>query len=125
MPTKKTLIGEIWEEISEKFFMEKIFGKVNKNVHDALKKFQDTKNKEHEMTQKQKEELREDLNKHQIETKDIIKREMYELKRTTQVIKEEINTGLENLRRKNQTEILDIKSPYSLTKTQWKSTPAD
>jgi hypothetical protein len=77
------------------------------------------------MTQKQKEELREDLNKHQIETKDIIKREMYELKRTTQVIKEEINTGLENLRRKNQTEILDIKSPYSLTKTQWKSTPAD
>jgi 5'-deoxynucleotidase YfbR-like HD superfamily hydrolase len=46
MPTKKTLK----EEISEKF-MEKILDMVNKNVQDALKKFQDTKNKEHEMTQ--------------------------------------------------------------------------
>jgi 5'-deoxynucleotidase YfbR-like HD superfamily hydrolase len=43
---KKTLK----EEISEKF-MEKILDMVNKNVQDALKKFQDTKNKEHEMTQ--------------------------------------------------------------------------
>jgi hypothetical protein len=39
------------EEITEKF-MEKILSMVNQNVQDALKKFQDSKNKEHEKTQK-------------------------------------------------------------------------
>jgi hypothetical protein len=47
IPTKKTLK----EEISEKF-MEKIVHKVNQKVQDALKKLKDTKNKEHEKTQK-------------------------------------------------------------------------
>jgi hypothetical protein len=75
---KKTLK----EEISEKF-MEKILDIVNQNIKDTLKKFQDTKNKEHEMTQKQIKEPREDLNKHQSETKDTIKRETHELKRAT------------------------------------------
>jgi chromosome segregation ATPase len=32
---------------------------------------------------------------------------------------------MENLRRKNQTEILEIKSPFSQTKTQWKTTSTD
>jgi hypothetical protein len=41
---KKTLKEEIWEELSEKF-MEKILDMVNHNVWDALKKFQDNKNK--------------------------------------------------------------------------------
>jgi hypothetical protein len=50
------------KEISEKF-MEKILDMVNQNVQDALKKFQDTKNKEDEKTQKQTTELREDFNK--------------------------------------------------------------
>jgi uncharacterized protein involved in exopolysaccharide biosynthesis len=44
------------EEISEKF-METLLNMVNQNVQDALKKFQDAKNKEHEMTQKQIKEL--------------------------------------------------------------------
>jgi hypothetical protein len=35
------------EEITEKL-MEKILHMVNQNVQDALQKFQDTKNKEHE-----------------------------------------------------------------------------
>jgi hypothetical protein len=61
------------EEITENF-IEKILDMVNQNVQDALQKFQDTKNKEHEMTQKQTKELREDFNKHQSETKDTIKR---------------------------------------------------
>jgi microcompartment protein CcmL/EutN len=60
--------------------METILDMVNDNVQDALKKFQDTKNKEHEMTQKQIREIREDHNKHQSETKDTIKREIHELK---------------------------------------------
>jgi hypothetical protein len=68
------------------------------------------------MTQKQIRELREDLNKHQSETKVTIKREINELKRNTLIIKEELITDLENLRRKKQTEILEIKSPYSQKK---------
>jgi microcompartment protein CcmL/EutN len=41
--------------------MEKIIHMVDQNVQDALKKFQDTKNKEHEMTQTQIKEFREAL----------------------------------------------------------------
>jgi polyhydroxyalkanoate synthesis regulator phasin len=41
---------------------------VNKNVQEALKKFQEDKNKEYEKTQKQINEIIETLNKHQSET---------------------------------------------------------
>jgi hypothetical protein len=61
------------------------------------------------MTQKQIKELREGLNKHQNETKDTIKKEIHELKRTTKIIKE-LNNNLENLRRKNQTNLGNKKS---------------
>jgi uncharacterized protein (UPF0305 family) len=64
----KTLKEEILEDIPKKF-MEKILDVVNQNVQDALKKFQDNKNKEHEKIQKQIKELREDLSKHQSKTK--------------------------------------------------------
>jgi hypothetical protein len=45
---------------------------------------------------KQIKELREDFNKHQSETKDMIKKEIYELKMITQNIKEELNKDTEN-----------------------------
>jgi hypothetical protein len=48
--------------------MEKILDVVSQNEQDELKKFQDTKYKEYEKTQKQINELREALNKHQSET---------------------------------------------------------
>jgi hypothetical protein len=49
-PTKKkTLKEEILQEITEKF-MKKILDMINQNVQNVLKKFQDTKNKEHEKT---------------------------------------------------------------------------
>jgi hypothetical protein len=54
--------------------MEKILDMVNQNVQGALKKFQDTKNKEHKKTQKEVNEFREDINKHQSKTKDTIKK---------------------------------------------------
>jgi uncharacterized protein involved in exopolysaccharide biosynthesis len=57
--------------------MEKILDMVNQIIQNALKKFQDTKNKEHKITQKQIKELTEDLNKHQSETKDTVKREIH------------------------------------------------
>jgi hypothetical protein len=56
--------------------MEKILDMVNQKVQDALKKFQDTKNKEHEKIQKQKNELREHFNKHQSEKRTLKKRDI-------------------------------------------------
>jgi hypothetical protein len=50
--------------------MDKIQDMVKLNVQDSLKKFQDTKNKEYEKTQKQIIELRDNFNKHQSEAKD-------------------------------------------------------
>jgi hypothetical protein len=63
--------------------MKKILHMVKQNVQEALKKFQETKNKEPKKTQKQINELREDFNKHQRETKHTMKKEIYELKMTT------------------------------------------
>jgi hypothetical protein len=85
---------------------------VNQNVQDALKKFQDTKNYDPEMTQKQIK----DFNKHQSETRDTIEGEIHELKRTIQNIKRELNKDMKNLRKNTQAEILEIKSPFSQTK---------
>jgi hypothetical protein len=65
---KKTLR----EGILEKNHWE-ILDMVHQNVPDALKKFQDTKNKDI----KQINELWENFNKHQSEMKDTIKRETY------------------------------------------------
>jgi hypothetical protein len=70
---QKPLKVEILEEISHKF-MDQMLDMVNQSVWDALKKLQDTKNKEHEKTQKQISEPREDFNKHHSETKHYKKR---------------------------------------------------
>jgi hypothetical protein len=48
---KNILKEEILQVIIENI-MEKIVDLINQNVQDALKKFQDTKNKEYERTQK-------------------------------------------------------------------------
>jgi hypothetical protein len=52
--------------------MENILDMVNQKVQDALKKFQNTINKEHKNTQKQLNKFSEDFNKHQSQTKDTI-----------------------------------------------------
>jgi ElaB/YqjD/DUF883 family membrane-anchored ribosome-binding protein len=49
-----------------------------------------TPNKQHEKTQKQIKDLTEDFNKIQSETKDTIKREIYELKMIIKNIKEKL-----------------------------------
>jgi chromosome segregation ATPase len=67
------------------------------------------------MTPKQMREFREDLSKYQSETKDTIKRDIHELKRKHSY-KRGVEQRFENLRRKNHTEILEIKSPFSQTK---------
>jgi hypothetical protein len=54
----------------------------NQKVQDALKKFQDTTSKIPEKTQKQLDGFTQNFNKHQSETKNTIKKEMYEIKKT-------------------------------------------
>jgi hypothetical protein len=49
---KNTLKEEIPQEINENF-IEMLLDMVNQNVQEALKKFQDNKNKEYEKTQNQ------------------------------------------------------------------------
>jgi uncharacterized protein involved in exopolysaccharide biosynthesis len=48
--------------------MDMLLNMVNQNIQDALRKFQDNKNKEYEKTQKQIKELTGALNKYQSET---------------------------------------------------------
>jgi uncharacterized protein Yka (UPF0111/DUF47 family) len=85
--------------------MEMLLDMVNQNVQEALKKFQDTKNKDCEKTQKQIKELIGALSKHQSEAENAINREINELKMKIDNIKEEVTHGMENLRKKNETEI--------------------
>jgi chromosome segregation ATPase len=101
---KNTLKEEILQVITENF-MDMLLDMVNQNIQEALKKFQDTKNKEFEKTQKQINELIGALNKHQSETENTINREIDELKTKIDNIKEEVTHDMENLRKKNETEI--------------------
>jgi chromosome segregation ATPase len=78
---------------------------VNQNVQEALKKFEGNKNKEYEKTQKQINEIIGALNKHQTETESTIKREINELRVKIDNIKEEVTHDMENLRKKNETQI--------------------
>jgi molecular chaperone DnaK (HSP70) len=86
---KNTLKGEILHVITENF-IELLLDMVNQNIQEALKKFQDTKNKEYEKTQKQINELKGAVNKHQSETENTINRAINELKMKIDNIKEEV-----------------------------------
>jgi polyhydroxyalkanoate synthesis regulator phasin len=63
---------------------------VKHNIKEALKKFQDTKNKEYKKSQKQINELIGALNKHQSETENTINKEINELKMKIENIEEEV-----------------------------------
>jgi hypothetical protein len=56
--------------------MEMLLDMVNQNAQETLKKFQDTKNKEHKKMQKQINELIGALNKHRSETENTLNREI-------------------------------------------------
>jgi hypothetical protein len=86
---KNNLKEEILQVITENF-TEMLLDMVSQNIQDALKKFQDTKNKEHEKTQKQINELIGSLNKYQNETENIINQEINDLKMILDNIKEEV-----------------------------------
>jgi vacuolar-type H+-ATPase subunit I/STV1 len=101
---KNTLKEEILQVINENF-TEMILDMVNQNVRETLKKFQDTKNREIEKAQEQIKKTIEELYKHQSETKNMINKEINELRVKIDNIKEEEIQDMENLRKKNETEI--------------------
>jgi molecular chaperone DnaK (HSP70) len=76
---KNNLKEEILQVITENF-MEMLIDMVSQNVQEALKIFQDTKNKEYKKTQKQINDLIGALSKNQTETENTINRELNELK---------------------------------------------
>jgi gas vesicle protein len=57
-------------------------------------------------------ELSEDVVKHQSETKDTIKREIYEIKKAIQNIKEDLHKDMKNLRKKSNRTLGSKKSTY-------------
>jgi chromosome segregation ATPase len=79
--------------------------KANQHIQEALKKFQYNKNKEYEKTEKQISKLIGALNKHQSETENTINREINELRTKIDNIEEEVTHYMENVRKKNETEI--------------------
>jgi hypothetical protein len=83
---KNTLKEEILQVITENF-MQMLLAMVNRNIHKALKKFQDNKNKEYEKTQKQISEFIGDLNNYQSETETTINKEINELRQKLTILK--------------------------------------
>jgi hypothetical protein len=100
---KNILKEEILQVINENF-MEMLLDMVNQNIQEALKKFQDSKNKVYEKTQKQINELIGALNKHQSETENTINREVNEIRMKIDNIKE-VTHDMKNFRKKNETGI--------------------
>jgi membrane-associated HD superfamily phosphohydrolase len=110
-----TLKEEILQVINENF-IEMILDMVNQNIQETLKTFQDNKNKDCEKAQEQIKESIEALYKHQSETENTINREINEFRMKIHNIKEEVPHDMENLRKKNKTE---------MQKKKWNATPAD
>jgi predicted nucleic acid-binding Zn-ribbon protein len=81
-----------------------ILDRVNQNIQETLKKFQDNKNREFEKVKEEIKETIEALYKHQSETENMNK-EINELKTKIDNIKGETTQGMENLRKKNETEM--------------------
>jgi polyhydroxyalkanoate synthesis regulator phasin len=109
---KNNLKEEILQETIENF-IEILLDMIKQNVQETLKKFQEDKNKEDEKTQKQINEIIEALNKCQTKTETTKNREINGLRSKIDDIKEEITQDMENLRKKNETEIQNIMEGHS------------
>jgi vacuolar-type H+-ATPase subunit I/STV1 len=101
---KNNLKEDILQVINENF-IEMILDMVNENVQETLKKFQDSKNREFEKGKEEIKETREALYKHQSETENTMNKWINELRIKIDNIKEETTKDMENLRKKNETEL--------------------
>jgi chromosome segregation ATPase len=93
--------------------MEMLLDVVNQTVQEALKKFQDNKNKEYKKTKKQINELIGALNKYQSETENNMNRERNELRMKIDNIKEEVTHDMESLKKNNEIEIQNTMEDHS------------
>jgi chromosome segregation ATPase len=92
--------------------MEMLLEMINQNIQEALKKFQDTKNKEYKKTQKQINELKGAL-KNTKKTENTINREINELKVKIDNTKKEVTHDMLNLTKKNETETQNTMEGHS------------
>jgi paraquat-inducible protein B len=90
---------------------------VNKNVQEA-QEISRKKHKEYEKTQEQINELIGALNNHQSETENTINREIDELRKKIDNIKEEMTHIWKTSEKKNETEIQNTMEGYSSTVKQ-------
>jgi uncharacterized protein Yka (UPF0111/DUF47 family) len=82
-----------------------ILYKLNQNIQETLKNFLDKKNRGYHKAQAQIKETVEALYKQQSEKKNMINKEINELKTKIDNIKEEGTQDMGNLRKKNETEM--------------------
>jgi cellobiose-specific phosphotransferase system component IIA len=101
---KNNLKQEILQVTNENF-IEMILDRVNQNIQETLKKLQENKNGEFEKAKEEIKETIETLYKHQSETKNMINKEINELRMKTDNIKEETTQDMENFRTQNETEL--------------------
>jgi chromosome segregation ATPase len=97
-PHKNKLKEEVLQVINENF-IEMILDMVNQNVQGTLKKLQN-KNRKFEKAQEEIKETIETLYKHKSETKNMINKEVNELRVKIDNTKEEVTQDTENLRKK-------------------------
>jgi ABC-type phosphate transport system auxiliary subunit len=95
---KNTLKEEILQVINENF-IEMILVRVNQNVQETIKKYQDNKDRELEKAQEHIKEMVQALYKHESETMNIINREINGLRMKIHNIEEEVTQDMENLRK--------------------------
>jgi chromosome segregation ATPase len=101
---KNNLKEDILQVLNENF-IEMILDRVNQNVQETLKKFQDNKNREFEKAKEEIKENIEALYKHQSETENMMNKQINELRTKRDNIKEETTQDMDNLRKKNETEL--------------------
>jgi chromosome segregation ATPase len=78
---------------------------INQNVQKTLNIFQDNENTEFEKVKEEIKETIEALYKHQSETENTINNQINELRTKIHNIKEETTQDMEDLRKKNETEL--------------------
>jgi chromosome segregation ATPase len=82
-----------------------ILDRVNQNVQETLKKFQDNKNRQFEKAKEEIKKTIEALYKHQSERENTINKQINELRTKIDNIKEEMTKDMKNIRKKKETEL--------------------
>jgi hypothetical protein len=111
---KSTLKEDIWQVIDENC-IEMILDRVNQNVQETLRKFQDIKNREFEKAQEEIKETTEALYKHQSETKTMMNKEINELRKKIRILK----------RKQLRIWKPQKKDRNRIGKTKWKANPGE